>query len=39
MTECLELQLKINGVIKWEGKWQMDFNPEKCYVIRLEGVI
>ena len=30
-----ELQKDINSLMKWECDWQMNFNPKKCFVMRL----
>ena len=30
-----ELQKDLDEVTKWEHDWQMNFNPDKCFVIRL----
>ena len=30
-----ELQKDLNSLMKWEYDWQMHFNPQKCFVMRL----
>ena len=30
-----ELQKDLNSLMKWECDWQMNFNPKKCFVMRL----
>ena len=30
-----ELQKDLNSLMKWEYDWQMNFNPKKCFVMRL----
>ena len=30
-----ELQRDLNSLMKWEYDWQMHFNPQKCFVVRL----
>ena len=30
-----EQQKDINSLMKWEYDWQMHFNPQKCFVMRL----
>ena len=30
-----ELQKNPDELTKWERDWQMPFNPDKCYVMRL----
>jgi len=34
-AECPRLQEDIDRMVKWEDKWQMEFNPEKCEVIHF----
>ena len=29
------LQKDLSSLVKWEEDWQMNFNPEKCYVIHI----
>ena len=30
-----ELQKNLHSLMKWEYDWQMHFNPQKCFVMRL----
>ena len=34
-SDSQELQNDLNSLIKWEYDWQMHFNPQKCFVMRL----
>ncbi len=31
---CLELQNDLAKLYEWNQKWQMEFNAEKCHVIK-----
>ena len=34
-NDCERLQQNLNKMVKWTKKWQMIFNPLKCYVINI----
>ena len=34
-NDSQELQKDLNSLMKWEYDWQMHFNPQKCFVMRL----
>ena len=34
-SDSQELQKDLNSLMKWEYDWQMHFNPQKCFVVRL----
>ena len=34
-SSCEELQEDINKIKTWSEKWKMDFNVEKCHVVRF----
>ena len=34
-SDSQELQKDLNSLMKWEYDWQMYFNPQKCFVMRL----
>ena len=35
MSHCLQLQQDLTTVVNWTKKWQMIFNPTKCFVLRI----
>ena len=35
ISSCEELQEDINKIQMWSEKWKMDFNVEKCHVVRF----
>lgn len=32
-TDAQKLQENLNSLCEWADKWQMVFNPDKCYVL------
>ena len=34
-SDSQELKKDLNSLMKWEYDWQMHFNPQKCFVMRL----
>ena len=34
-NDSQELQKDLNSLMKWKYDWQMHFNPQKCFVMRL----
>ena len=35
INSCKQLQEDLNKIKEWSDKWEMDFNVEKCHVIRF----
>ena len=33
--DAISLQSDLDKLVEWEKLWQMDFNPSKCYVLRV----
>ncbi len=34
-NSCLELQNDLTKLCEWSQKWQMEFNAEKCHVMKF----
>ena len=34
-SDALHLQRDLDGLVTWAKKWQMNFHPTKCYVLRI----
>ncbi len=34
-NSCLELQNDLTKLHEWSQKWQMEFNAEKCHVMKF----
>ena len=34
-NHCRQLQDDLSTVVNWTKKWQMVFNPSKCYVLQI----
>ena len=37
MDDCVKLQDNLNALQQWEKRWQMHYNPLKCFYIRLSN--
>ncbi len=35
--DATKLQKDLENLSQWEAKWQMNFNPQKCFVLRIAG--
>ena len=35
LNDCLQLQRDLDKLVQWAKDWQMQFNPSKCYVLRI----
>ena len=35
LNDCQDLQKDINTLCKWESKWQIKFNIDKCYIMHV----
>ena len=35
--DATRLQDDLDKLYTWENKWQMQFNPQKCFVLRIAG--
>ena len=33
--DCQKLQSDLNLIVEWSKLWQMNFNPSKCYFLRI----